>query len=136
MKKNLVLFVIIALIVGMTPRVSAVESTLTGSTTLDRANALKDLGLFLGSNNGFDLDRTPSRVEALVLLLRMLGEEKEAQNITYTNPFADVPTWAEKHVAYAYNKGYTNGISATLFGSNNIAAPEQFLGTRGQVLCP
>ena len=60
------------------------------------------------------------------MLLRILGEEKEAQNTNYTNPFTDVPAWAEKYVAYAYSKGYTSGISATQFGSDNIAAPEQF----------
>lgn len=85
------------------------------------------LGLFLGSGNSFELERAATRTEAVILLLRMLGEEEEAKNCTYTHPFTDVPAWADKYIAYAYNKGLTNGVSATIFGSNNDTTPEQFI---------
>lgn len=93
----------------------------------ERATILYYLGLFLGTNNSFDLDRAPTRTEAVVLLLRMLGKEQEAKNCTYTHPFNDVPAWANKYIAYAYNKGLANGYSATTFGSSDNAVPEQFL---------
>ncbi|HHX24566.1 MAG TPA: hypothetical protein GX723_11285 [Thermoanaerobacterales bacterium] len=107
---------------------TSVEITTTAEvdTTLDRANALKDLGLFKGTGSGFDLDRAPTRTEAIVMLLRMLGEEKKAEESSYTNPFTDVPSWATQYISYAYNKGYTNGTSVSTFGSDDLATPEQF----------
>ncbi len=83
------------------------------------ANALHSLGLFLGTTNGYELNRSATRTEALVMLIRLLGEEDEALAYEGTHPFTDVASWATKYVAYAYNKGYTNGISATEFGANN-----------------
>ncbi|MBQ2547019.1 MAG: hypothetical protein II557_12080, partial [Clostridia bacterium] len=39
-----------------------------------KARALKTLGLFRGvSDTDFDLDRAPTRAEALVILIRVLG---------------------------------------------------------------
>lgn len=131
MKRILSLILILALVFSLTTVVSAAgtstTATVTGTTTLDRANALKDLGLFMGTNNGFDLDRAPTRGESIIMLLRMLGKAEEAQNSSYQNPFTDVPAWAAKYIAYAYAKGYTSGISKTTFGTNNIVTPEQFL---------
>lgn len=84
---------------------------------------LKALSLFKGvSDTNFDLNRAPSRVEALVMLIRVLGKENDAINGTWSHPFADVPTWADKYVGYAYQSGLTNGISATEFGTGNANA--------------
>lgn len=38
------------------------------------------------------------------------------------HPFDDVPTWAKNYVGWAYEKGYTEGISPTKFGSDNMIA--------------
>ena len=123
-KKALSFILVLALALSFTTIASAETST---ATSLDHANALKDLGLFMGTDKGFDLDRAPTRVESVVMLLRMLGEEKAALSSSHTNPFTDVPTWATKYISYAYNKGYTNGTSKTSFGSNDLATPEQFI---------
>jgi hypothetical protein len=96
-------------------------------TTLDRANALKEMGLFAGTDKGYELEALPTRTQAIVFLLRMLGEEKTAQNSDYTCPFTDVPGWAYKYVAYAYNKGYTSGTGKTTFGANDLTTPAQFV---------
>ncbi|MBQ5355183.1 MAG: hypothetical protein IIU08_04870, partial [Clostridia bacterium] len=59
------------------------------------AAALKSLGLFRGvSDTNFDLNRAPTRVEALVMLIRTLGKESEALGGNWTHPFTDVPSWA------------------------------------------
>lgn len=85
------------------------------------ADALKLLGLFRGTNKGYELAREATRLEGLIMLIRLMGEEEKALNYTGSHPFRDVPTWAgdtaNKYVAYAYDKGYTNGMSATEFGS-------------------
>lgn len=87
------------------------------------AEQLKLLGLFKGvSDTDFALEREPSRVEALVMLIRLLGKEAEATSTSATHPFTDVAAWADKYVAYAYDTGLTNGISATEFGKSNATA--------------
>ncbi|MBR6747591.1 MAG: S-layer homology domain-containing protein [Clostridia bacterium] len=91
------------------------------------AQALREMGLFKGTNAGFELTREATRVEALVMLVRLLGEEDEALASTAKHPFKDVPAWADRHVAYAYARGYTNGISADKYGSDQSATREQYL---------
>ena len=88
-----------------------------------KAAQLKELGLFKGvSDTDFDLNREPTRVEALVMLIRTLGEENAALSGNHSHPFTDVPAWADAYVGYAYETGLTKGISATEFGSGNASA--------------
>jgi hypothetical protein len=69
-----------------------------------KAEALKELGLFKGSDKGFELERAPSRVEAMVMLVRLLGKEEEAKENNYEHPFTDVPEWANVHIAIYIKK--------------------------------
>lgn len=88
-----------------------------------QASALKRLGLFKGvSDTDFDLNRAPSRTEALVMLIRVLGEESEVLNGNWSHPFTDVAAWADKYIGYAYEKGLSGGISASEFGTGNASA--------------
>jgi hypothetical protein len=50
------------------------------------------------------------------MLIRLLGKEAEATGSYWWHPFTDVDDWASSYVGYAYQKGITNGISATKFG--------------------
>ena len=54
------------------------------------ADALAALGLFRGTENGYELDRAPTRAEALVMLIRLLGREEEALAYDGDCPLADV----------------------------------------------
>jgi hypothetical protein len=88
-----------------------------------KAHALKKLGLFKGvSDTDFDLDRAPTRVEAMVMMIRTLGREAEALEMGGKHPFTDVPAWADKYIGYAYEKGLTKGVSATSFGTGNAGS--------------
>lgn len=90
------------------------------------AGDLKQLRLFVGvSDEDFDLYRPPTRLECLVMLVRMLGKESESKN--FTHPFSDVPTWAEGYVGYAYEKGLTKGVSDNVFGADIIAGANTYL---------
>ncbi len=98
------------------------------------AQALRHLGLFNGSGTGigegFDLHLVPTRAEALVMFIRILGEEADALACTYTHPFKDVPSWLDRYVAWALEKGYSNGISRDKFGSSqkvSIVEYQEFL---------
>jgi len=85
------------------------------------AAALKTLHLFKGSftgyGEGFDLEVAPTRLQALIMFIRVLGEEDEALAWTGTTPFTDIAkgSQAEQYVGYAYSKGYTNGYTKTTF---------------------
>ncbi len=91
------------------------------------AERLKALGLFQGigtnpdGSTNFDLARAPSRTEALVMLIRLLGKENEALSGNWTHPFTDVPAWADKDVGFAYVNKLTNGVSPTRFGTDTAS---------------
>ena len=98
-----------------------------------QAMRLERLGLFLGvgeDGNGFtdfDLDRAPSREEAVTMLVRALGKGAEAAGMEKTHPFTDVPAWADGYVSYAYAQGLTKGISDTAFGAGDTATGAMYV---------
>ena len=103
---------------------------LAASTNVDYnacADALAALGLFRGTDYGYELERTATRTEALVMFLRLLGEEQNALKWAGPHPFTDVPAWADRYVAYAYARGYTNGVSATAFGATQDVTARDYL---------
>ena len=93
------------------------------------ADGLYQLGLFKGTGTGYELERAPSRQEALVMLIRLLGEEQKALACTAKTPFTDPPVWADgmKYISYGYSMGYTNGTSKTTFSPTASSAAEQYL---------
>lgn len=91
------------------------------------ADALSDLGLFQGTDSGYDLDRAPTRAEAAAMLIRLLGAEEEAQKMEeYTAPFTDLRDWAKPYVQYLYDNGLTNGKSETTFGYSDKCTAQQY----------
>lgn len=125
MKKKVAAFLLsILLCISLVPA-PALAAGAVRDTSAEEALAsdLKGLGLFKGvSDTDFDLGRAPSRAEALVMLIRVLGRESDALAGTWSHPFGDVASWADQYVGYAYAHGLTNGISATSFGTGNASA--------------
>lgn len=84
------------------------------------ADALFDLGLFQGSGTaygkGYDLEVPSTRIMGVVMFLRLIGEEEAALSSTAVNPFVDTPAWCDRYVAYAFEKGYTNGVGESASG--------------------
>lgn len=103
------------------------------SEAAEAAESLHALGLFNGTGTNedgapnYDLDREPSRAEAVTMLVRLLGKEEEAKNGTWTTPFTDVADWAKPYVGYAYTNGLTSGTSATTFGGTATVTASQYL---------
>lgn len=97
------------------------------------AAALKTLNLFKGSftgyGEGYDLEVAPTRLQALIMFIRVLGEEDAALAYTGPMPFTDVAagSQSEKYVGYAYSKGYTNGYSATTFRPSQTVTAGQYM---------
>lgn len=92
----------------------------------EQAEVLKDLGLFSGSDKGFELDRAPTRVEAAAMLVKLLGKEAEAKEKKYKHPFTDVPSWANFVVGYMYENKLTTGIGNNMFGSSELISARDF----------
>jgi len=93
----------------------------------DLADALFAMKLFQGTPTGYNLTRSATRLEALVMMIRLFGEEEAALKCTDATPFTDLPDWGKPYVAYAYGRGYTKGTSAKLFSPNSTITPEQYM---------
>ncbi len=86
------------------------------ASSSSNADILNSLGLFRGTGGGYELENSATRIQALIMLIRLLGEEEEALNYTGDCPFNDVSAGQErKYVGYAYSKGYTSGTSKNSF---------------------
>lgn len=91
------------------------------------ADELYELGLFRGTDAGYELDSRLTRAQAVTLLVRLLGMEETAQSGTWETPFDDVPAWAESYVGYAYEHQLTNGTGAHTFGPDLPVTDNMFL---------
>lgn len=97
------------------------------------ADSLYELGLFNGTGtdeNGnpiYELDRQPTRHEAVTMLVRLLGKEDEAKSGSWNIPFTDVTEWAKPYVGYAYTNNLTFGTSETTFSGNDAVTASQYI---------
>lgn len=114
--RGFIIFLIFLL--ATTPSAAAAQSS-------SYAEALNHLGLFSGTENGYELSRVPTRAESLVMMLRLWGKEEEALKSTYKNPFNDTG-WESRYVSYAYAKGVVNGINEYRFGGNRPISLNQY----------
>ena len=97
------------------------------------ADELNKLGLFMGTVSGatppvYELDGQLTRIQALILVIRLMGLEEEALSGSGKNNLLDVPSWAVKYAVYAYQNGITTGVNAegTLFAPNRAVTCQEF----------
>ena len=126
MKKVLVCILCLALCISSIPGAFAANDE-----AVQAARQLYDLGLFRGvGTNGdgspdFDLDRAPTRAEAMTMIVRLFMDENIALMVNYDCQFYDVAQWARPYVGYAYEYGVAAGRSETVFdGESPVAATE------------
>lgn len=99
------------------------------------AQALYALGLFRGVSTAsdgtpvFDLDSVPTRNQAVIMLVRLLGKEDEALSGQWEIPFKDVQanSTTAPYIGYAYANGLTKGTSATTYSGTNPVTRNQYL---------
>lgn len=99
-----------------------------------QAYFLENLGLFLGTDQGFELDRAMNRCEAGTMLVRLLGKEAEALEENNDHPFTDVPQWADPYIGWLWKNGLTKGMSDTVYGAKKSVTAEQYLIFLSRVL--
>ena len=106
----------------LTPASAAYDSS--------KADKLYALGLFKGTDKGYELDRTATRSEAAVMLIRLLGREAKAQAQYAAGelpcPFTDVPVWAQGQVTWLYENSLVNGVDSGIYGSSSTITAQQF----------
>lgn len=81
------------------------------------AYSLNSLGLFRGSDRGYELERMPYRSEAAVMLVRLMGLEEDALTMgpQLVCPYDDVNDFYRPYIAYLADRGLTRGTSDTTF---------------------
>ena len=93
------------------------------------ADELKKLGLFKGTNIGYELDKTLTRAESATMLVRLLGAEITATTSKYETVLSDVPEdkWYYTYIMYCYEKGITKGTGTDTFSPDDTVTAEQFV---------
>lgn len=105
-EKRVSLFLAFAMLFALSLPVFAAESE-----AQEAAETLYELGLFKGTGTDaagkpvFDLNRAPTRAEAVTMLVRLLGKEDEALAGDWNTPFIDVADWAKPYVGYPFRTG-------------------------------
>ena len=127
MKKFVSAFLALLLICCMIPpALSADQST-------KAADVLYELGLFKGTGTNpdgtpiYDLGKTPTRNQAIIMLVRLLGKEDEAKAGTWDIPFTDVSDAMRPYIGYAYANGLTNGYTATTYNGGAPIKANQYI---------
>ncbi len=114
----------VLLTAGLPLGVSASGSSESSTKHADQLNAL---GLFHGTEKGYELNSRPDRTQGIVMLIRLLGKESEALGGSWQHPFADVSGWSEPYIGYAYENGLTSGVDSTHFGGSGALAPRDYV---------
>lgn len=131
MKKLISLLLTACIMIGMLGTTAFAAPPCNNATSL--ADALYEFGLFKGTgidSNGmpvYSLDVAPTRQQAVVMLIRLLGKESDALACQAEQPFSDVDTWADRYIAYAYEQGLTKGGGGTTFGGNSNVNAQQYI---------
>lgn len=123
-KKFMSVLLVLAIILSIFINVLATDKV----SYTDEAEKLQLLGLFSGTDNGFDLNKEATRLEGLAMLVRLIGEEEQSKQFkNETSAFTDVPEWGEGYVNYAYKNGLTKGIGNNKFGSENLINAKDYM---------
>ena len=129
-KKFLCLMLTLVMVFSLVPSAVAANDEATQA-----AQTLYELGLFKGTGTNpdgtpiFDLDKTPTRNQAIIMLVRLLGKEEEALKGTWDLPFTDVDknSTVYSYIGYAYANGLTSGTTATTYSGSNPIKANQYI---------
>lgn len=104
------------------------QQTLDTPDEIEIAERLQSLGLFAGTDTGFDLDSPFTRAQGTAMLVRLMGMETAAMGSSAGTGFSDVPNghWAAPYVGYCARNGITNGTSETTFSPDDPMTGAQY----------
>lgn len=106
-------------------------SCVTTFATIDEkyADELYELGLFKGTDKGYELEKTLTREESATVLVRLLGEEKNVIKNEYNGFFEDVEKerWSFNYIMYCYENDITKGTGNNMFSPASEVTAEEFV---------
>jgi len=129
-KKLCCLLFVFVMLLSITPATAMAYDEPT-----EAAETLYALGLFRGTGTNadgtpvFSLEQTPTREQAVIMLVRLLGKEEEALSGQWQLPFTDVTkgSAAYPYIGYAYANGLTNGTSAATYSGSRPIPANQYI---------
>lgn len=129
MKKNMKLNKIIAVTIMIAVLIGSTVPAFAFSANESRSveSFFIEAKLLKGYGNDYGLDKPPTRMEGIIILIRLLGKEAEALQLqTAPGRFADVPDWAAGYANYAYAEGISVGVGNDRFGTGDLMTAQQF----------
>lgn len=121
MRKAKYIFAIVIFIMGL-----LIPFCETLADTGQYAEKLSQIGI-TEMKSRTDPNHEVSRIESIVLIVRLMGKETEAQKLMGKSIFTDVPEWGTGYANFAYENDITKGIGDGKLGSNdNITENEYF----------
>ncbi len=125
-KRSICIFISLIMLLGAVAvaRTDIPRSEIPSAESI--AQRLNRIGIMLGTENGFELERSVTRAEALTLIWRTSG--LAFTDIGISNPFADVSTehWAYDTILKFYHAGYIHGTSETTFEPERTVTGREF----------
>jgi hypothetical protein len=132
-RKILTVLLAVTLVFFLFPVTALAARTVTDEMQA-AAQKLNVVGLFEGTDKGFELEIAPNRVVAFVMLIRLTGKETECLSGSWTHPFSDVPGWANQYIGYAYERGVTTGVGGGKFGAADLCTAQMYAAMALRVL--
>ncbi len=122
LKRTVSLLTACTLVLSLTVLPASASGSCAESTA--RADKLASLHLFQGTAAGYNLDATPTRLQGLIMLIRLLGLEEEAKAFDGPAPFTDTES---PYVGYACANGITQGTSAATFSPGKMLTASNYV---------
>lgn len=122
MKKTISFIIILSVILCI--------ASISVSAAYEReADVLNQLGLFQGTNNGYELEQSFTRAQGVTMLVRLLGKETYALAGENLEPaFEDVSKhWSKPYVNYCVQNLITKGTSDTTFSPDDKMTGAQYI---------
>jgi len=93
------------------------------------ADTLYELGLFKGTDKGYELEKSLTREESATILVRLLGEEDKMDADNFEERFVDVDKdrWSYAYVMYCHENNITKGTGADTFSPDVPIDANQFI---------
>lgn len=107
----------------------SVSTSAFASPDTQYADTLYELGLFKGTDKGYELEKTLTREESATILVRLLGEEKNIKSNNYSEVFTDVEKdrWSFPYVMYCFENEITKGTGQDAFSPEQPISADQFV---------
>ena len=93
------------------------------------ADKLYELGLFKGTENGYELESPLTREQSAVMLVRLNGAEENVLKEKFDEAFTDVKSsrWSFPYVMYCYEKEITKGTGNNTFTPESDVTAEEYI---------